>query len=168
MRKNVIQRMEVEQDTLIITDPCYFIREESDWSLFCTDKCFKDEMACQETLSDLGFGECICASTGYGDWSNYIRTTNLKEEVVLGEFCADAGMVAVVTAHDLMHYSRESYELMLDYVEKGLATLIHDFTGTVTLQYESDGTFEQAYIIGESEEYNFSSYRLVQEQELTI
>lgn len=156
MIKQIEQDMIAEDDTLIITDPCYFIKEEH-WSGFCNNECINDDSKCKEYLMQLGFSDrSICGSTGYGDWSNECYD---QDGHSLGEFVADAGMVAVVTAHDLLHYSKESYDKMLEYCDRGLACIIPDYTGRLTYGFEySKDNGKLAVIEGFSDDdFNFSS-----------
>ena len=144
------QKMIADNDTLIITDPCYLLREE-DWNRF--GDIFNYENG-QDFLSSLNFGECIIADTGYGDWSNEV--TNLDKDVRIGTgFTADAGMVCVVTLSDLTNYGYD-YDKITDYIDSGLITVIHGYTGTVTLTYTKGEYGDWAVIKGEGD-FNWST-----------
>lgn len=102
--------------TIIITDPCYVIKDEDK---NCVDYTY------DSIMSKLGISHFIIKSTIYGDWSCTTFKTiddpyyNLKaledaydsDEYVkidypkLGEFCADAGMVAVFDLDELRKYN---------------------------------------------------------------
>lgn len=127
------QQMVVENDTLIITDPCYLMKDE-DWEHFLSLELTSKPIGLDNYLRQYhNFGEVIGADTGYGDWDNEVQET--KTGAVLGEFTADAGMVIVCTASDLTNYGYDREEF-LDLVERGCIAVIPNFTGTVELHYE--------------------------------
>lgn len=129
----VEQEMNVENDTLIITDPCYILKEEH-WEHWLGMEFGESPIGLDNYLRQYhGFGEVIAADTGYGDWNNEVQDS--KTGAVLGEFTADAGMVIVCTASDLTNYGYDR-EKFLDLVERGCITIIPNFTGTVELHYE--------------------------------
>ena len=129
----VEQEMNVENDTLIITDPCYILKEEH-WEHWLGMESGDNPIGLDNYLRQYhSFGEVIAADTGYGDWNNEVQES--KTGAVLGEFTADAGMVIVCTASDLTNYGYDR-EKFLDLVERGCITIIPNFTGTVELHYE--------------------------------
>lgn len=129
----VEQEMNVENDTLIITDPCYILKEEH-WEHWLGMEFGESPIGLDNYLRQYhSFGEVIAADTGYGDWNNEVQDS--KTGAVLGEFTADAGMVIVCTASDLTNYGYDK-EKFLDLVERGCITIIPNFTGTVELHYE--------------------------------
>lgn len=129
----VEQEMNVENDTLIITDPCYILKEEH-WEHWLGMESGDNPICLDNYLRQYhNFGEVIAADTGYGDWNNEVQES--KTGAVLGEFTADAGMVIVCTASDLTNYGYDR-EKFLDLVERGCITIIPNFTGTVELHYE--------------------------------
>lgn len=129
--------------TIIITDPCYFVKEE-DW-----DK----EVYVEEDLIHLGFNTSLCCSTIYGDWSCAVlqreRGENLREDLEelfeehnwkglsgyakeserVGTFCADAGMVSVILMEDLMRYNPD----VVPRLEPHMATIIEDYDGNIDI-----------------------------------
>ena len=132
------QHMKADNDTLIITDPCYLLKEE-DWDEY-TNLAFSNSpvyktLSLDEYLRKYhNFGEVIAADTGIGDWSNSVYVDDDKD-TVLGSFSADAGMVAVFTASDLSNYGYDEEELKR-LVSIGCATIIPDYSGDVVLEYE--------------------------------
>lgn len=126
-----IQTMKADNDTLIITDPCYILKEEH-W----------DDFGNKNGYSDLdkylrhyhNFGEVLGYDTGFGDWSNLVCDNETGKAI--GRFCADAGMVMVCTASDLANYRPDYQEVVKDLVEHGCAAVIPDFTGEVKLSME--------------------------------
>ena len=126
MTTSTLQSMIAENDTLIITDPCYIMKDE-DWDKYTSNL----SIPLDEFLrSRYNFGEVIACGTGVGDWSNEIVDSN---ENVLGRFCADAGMVIVCTASDFANYGGVE-EKLRDYASKGLATIIPDYSGTIVAE----------------------------------
>ena len=158
---------------IIITDPCYIIKKDSeDWR-----KCdYGDNMEV------LGFSNYISESTIYGDWScttprkdvaaqleelcelqrkQYELRKQYGEDSVqskiyddkmfsatvdlknIGGFCADAGMVAVFLLDEVLKYNPN-----FDYHINRLwtTTLIKDFDGEV--EYYIDDAEGEAHIIG--------------------
>ena len=126
MTTSTLQSMIAENDTLIITDPCYIMKDE-DWDKYTSNL----SIPLDEFLrSRYNFGEVIACDTGVGDWSNEIVDSN---ENVLGRFCADAGMVIVCTASDFANYGGDE-EKLRDYASKGLATIIPDYSGAIVAE----------------------------------
>lgn len=143
------QSMHADNDTLIITDPCYLLRDEH-WEHYCNL-----EFAGSNNGGGIGldyylmqyldFGEVIAADTGYGDWSNTIKQGKAKQG-----FFADAGTVCVVTMSDLDKYGADMNEVKRLHDMGGLA-IVENFTGEVTLSYEgSEGQGYWAFIEGKS------------------
>lgn len=154
----VAQTMKADNDTLIITDPCYIMREE-DWDKWTSSNdCFTNPNSLVEYLTnEHNFGEVIAADTGYGDWTNEI--TEVGTDNCLGEFAADAGMVIVCTASDLTNYGYDK-ERIEDLQEKGCLAIIPTYTGTVELVYEYNNKYNDrlAVIHGTSDtDFNFTT-----------
>lgn len=107
---------------IIITDPCY-ICKDGDWN-----KC-----RFGKRMDILGIKNYICRGTIYGDWS--CTTYNSKTNEVIGQFCADAGMVAVFLLDEVLKYNPD-----FDYHTKRpwTTTLIKDFDGEVDFEVVDD------------------------------
>lgn len=107
---------------IIITDPCY-ICKDGDWV-----KC-----GYGNNMEVLGIKNYICRDTIYGDWS--CTTYNSITDEVIGEFCADAGMVAVFLLDEVLKYNPD-----FDYHTERpwTTTLIKDFDGEVDFVIEED------------------------------
>lgn len=152
----VEQEMKADDDTLIITDPCYIMREE-DWDRWI-GMAFSDNPIELDTYLRKyhNFGEVIACDTGYGDWSNEI--IELETGNCLGEFTADAGMVIVCTASDLSNYGYDK-EKIEDLQERGCLTIIPNYSGDIELVYEySSSNGKLAVIHGTSEtDFSFTS-----------
>ena len=144
-----VQTMHADNDTLIITDPCYLMRDEH-WQHYCDMEFSKDPIGLDNYLRQyLSFGEVIAADTGYGDWSNKVFTVD-ESNTVLGEFAADAGMVCVVTASDLTNYGYDREQLQ-DWVKRGLVTVIPNYSGDITLEYHIKDGMRLAVLMGTGE-----------------
>ena len=92
--------MKVENKTIIITDPCYIIKNDEDW-----DNCeYGDYMDVLEGITNYESSNTI-----YGDWSCTIYEGDIEQHSdnnkKLGNFCADAGMVAVFELDEVLKYN---------------------------------------------------------------
>ena len=121
--------------TIIITDPCYIIRDdqEDDW-----DKC-----GYGDNMEALGIKTYLTRGTEYGDWS--CTTFDSDTEKPLGRFCADAGLVSVFLLEEVLVYNPE-----FDYHINNVwtTTLIEDFEGDIEIthrdfSYEDEDTGEE-------------------------
>lgn len=86
-----------------------------------------------EEMELLGIHTYLSDRTIYGDWSCTTFNSDTKEKI--GEFCADAGMVAVFLLDEVLRYNPD-----FNYHTEKLwtTTLIHDFHGTVELHREGE------------------------------
>ena len=133
LRRYLDMEMEFDGD-IIITDPCYIMREnneltENDWS------------ACNygEDMDALGITHYMTRDTLYGDWSCTTFDTDTKE--VIGQFCADAGLVSVFLLDEVLKYNPE-FDYYLN--KKWTTTWIRDFKGTVEFVVKHiDGYYEE-------------------------
>lgn len=82
-----------------------------------------------EDMEAIGIKNYICRDTLYGDWSCTTYNSNTKE--ILGQFCADAGMVGVFLLEEVLKYNPE-----FDYhIERPwTTTLINDFDGEIDFE----------------------------------
>lgn len=117
---------------IIITDPCYIIKAEHHGTKPITDD---DWEACDygNNMEVLGIKNYICHGTIYGDWSCTTFNSVTGEEI--GEFCADAGMVAVFLLDEVIKYNPD-----FDYHtnKPWTTTLIKDFEGEVDFEVIDD------------------------------
>ena len=103
------------QGNIIITDPCYIIKNRE-------DREFWDEL----NLSCFGFTNYLTHNTLYGDWG--CHTFDMDTQKAIGEFCADGGEVGVFLLDEVLKYN-PNYD---DYLKaKHAVTLIKDFNGEV-------------------------------------
>ena len=123
---------------IIITDPCYIMRAKhhgteplhgDDWK-YCNYGGF---------MEVLGIQNYICRDTLYGDWS--CTTFNSDTNEKLGEFCADAGMVAVFLLDEVLAYNPDfDYHINRPWT----TTLIKDFDGEVEFVVKHiEGAYEE-------------------------
>jgi hypothetical protein len=111
-----------DNEDIIITDPCYIIKADTD-----------DWRKCNygNDMEALGFTNYKIRDTIYGDWSCTVFNTDTNEKI--GEFCADAGMVGVFSLSEVLKYNPEfDYHLK----RKWTTTLIESFTGDVWFEVE--------------------------------
>lgn len=105
---------------IIITDPCYIIKKNSgDWG-----KC-----GYGDNMKAIGIENYLCRDTIYGDWSCTTFNSDTKEAI--GEFCADAGMVAVFLLDEVLAYNPD-----FDWykTKPWTTTLIKDFDGDIEMK----------------------------------
>ena len=103
-----------DSEDIIITDPCYF-----------TDN--YDDLA--------NNGKMIYSSTLYGDWSCTVYDTNNK---ILGEFCADAGLVCAISLKELLKVN-PNFDYHIN--RKWTTTLIPSFTGDIQIKVDYNNEF---------------------------
>ena len=126
---------------VIITDPCYIIRKENELTEDDWEACGYGDY-----IEELGIKNYLCRDTIYGDWS--CTTFRKENDEVLGEFCADAGLVAVFLLDEVLAYNPD-----FDYhVERPwTTTLIKDFDGDIeinTVEINEDDYDIEVRVIG--------------------
>lgn len=104
---------------IIITDPCYVIKEDLKGNYY--------------NFKSVGVEHSMVRDTLYGDWSCTVYNTDSGE--VLGNFCADAGMVSVLSLDEILQYNPE-----FDYhiTKPWATTLIRNFKGSVQFMVKED------------------------------
>lgn len=137
----------IVKDDIIITDPCYVVKDE-DW-----DKCEYGDR-----LDKLGFTNYISEPTIYGDWActtfampisdlkDVLSNPDLirrKEYSTLGEFCADAGMVCVTTMSEAVKYDSEFPKWIKEH--PWCVTVVPNFEGVVDYYVDENA---EAHIYG--------------------
>ena len=131
---------------IIITDPCYIIRAKHHGTVPLA----KDDWeACDygRDMEVFNITTYLTDDTGCGDWS--CKTINKDTEQVLGEFCADSGMVSVFLLDEVLKYNPDfDYHLNRPHT----TTLIKDFDGDITIDYVSYQYSEDDNKTYESEE----------------
>lgn len=124
---------------IVITDPGYIIPAGSDdWEV--SNDC--------DNMENLGLKTNLVSYTGIGDWSNSI--TDSKGNV-LGEFCADCGLVGVFLLDEVLSYNPDFKNDM----EKNphIATVIKGFKGNVIV----DDSIEDWTVVRSDGNIKFSS-----------
>lgn len=113
---------------IIITDPCYVIKDE-EWGDIL------DELALGErglTFEWKGM-KFLSSDTGYGDWA--CTTFNLRTGKAIGQFCADAGLVAVFSLEEVLKYDPTfNYHIERPWT----TTWIKNFHGEASIVYFTD------------------------------
>ena len=101
---------------IIIGDPCEMVKSEEDWQ------------ACEwgEHLENIGFKNYICAEMEE-ECPNVIDGNGK----MLGTFCTDSCMVAIVKLDDLLAYN-PTFDQHISYPKNW--TIIKDFNGTIKVE----------------------------------
>ena len=120
-----------DHEDILITDPCYIlVKEEGD---------HKDDWhKCNygSNFEVLGIHKYITRDTLYGDWGCTVWNKDTKEEI--GEFCADAGLVSILSLDEVKAYNPDIEKWCEEH--KWCATIIRDFTGKAQIKVGfSDG-----------------------------
>ena len=160
----VEQEMIADNDTLVITDPCYIMKDEH-WEQWLDMEFTKNPIGLDKYLREYhNFGELIAADTGVGDWSNEVINTTTGE--MIGRFCADAGMVIVCTLSDLTNYGYDEDKIKR-YEGNGGVAIIPNYSGHIRLCYEENKGDEYSCrlavieAVGDTEEdINFNTMHL--------
>lgn len=116
---------------ILITDPCYIIRKDrkDDWNTCCYGY----------DMEKLGINHYMIRDTLYGDWRCTTFDSDTKESI--GRFCADAGLVSVMSLDEVLKYNPDYYgDLVFT------ATIIRDFYGTVQFVVKQDKNKEEYYL----------------------
>lgn len=143
--------MRVENKTIIITDPCYIVNncteknpnpvpftkeavespnyEEIREAYYDWEEEHNDWKKCAygSNMEALGISNYICRDTLYGDWSCSTYNTDTKE--CIGNFCADAGLVAVFELDEIRAYNSNIDKWIEDH--SWCVTVIKNFTGNI-------------------------------------
>ena len=142
-RETVTETMLADNDTLVVTDPCYLLAKEH-WEHFCNlcfDEKYEKTKKVSITISEYlrkyhNFGEVVGGDTGYGDWSNAVKTETGR---IIGNFVADAGMVICCTVSDLVNYNPSIMSTINELERVGSLAVIPDYTGEVIYELEDRG-----------------------------
>jgi hypothetical protein len=117
---------------VIITDPCYFIKDEI-WSALCGEAWFDNGKNTPFTDGGTLYyngATILYSSTAHGDGSYDVTEV---DGIRHSSFGVDAGMMAIVTREDLEKISNE------DFAIDTLCAYVEDFHGTVDA--DGDGNF---------------------------
>ena len=135
----VVCSMDFKDETIIITDPCYitfnaFLNKGKGWPYFLERlDMLNAKSGFAGGIIALPDGSRVMVSdTVYGDWNCrvYCSSYDGMTAVALGQFCADAGLVCVVSdkccTNDIKNYGTWCW------------TQIPNFTGTVSIVRYND------------------------------
>lgn len=113
--------IEFKNEDIVITDPCYIIKDE-DW----------EKSSFGSNLRIFGVTNYLTRDTLYGDWS--CTVFNLDEDrKLIGEFCADAGLVCVLSLRDAIEKINPNFEQWAK-DHDWCVTIIRNFTGFVQIK----------------------------------
>lgn len=113
--------IEFKNEDIVITDPCYVVKDE-DWG--------KSNYGCD--LKVFNVTNYLTCDTLYGDWS--CTVFNLDEDrKPIGEFCADAGLVSVLSLGDVIEKINPNFERWAK-DHDWCVTIIKNFTGFVQIK----------------------------------
>ena len=144
--KKVVCSKHFENETILITDPCYptfkgVTDKDKFWDAFC-NRFFSlpGRGGLMELPNDVG--EIMVSDTLYGDWSCHTFEGSLddwkkKGKKVLGAFCADAGLVCVIPESLCDDYYKTSWT----------TTKIDNFTGDVQILVVNMGNGEEDEVV---------------------
>lgn len=123
---------------ILITDPCYIMRAEHHGTQPITED---DWDACDygSNMEALGITHFMTRDTIYGDWGCSVYNSDTQD--VIGHFCADAGLVSVLSLEEVLKYN-PSFDYHVE--RPWTSTVIQDFSGTVQFVVErTEGTYEE-------------------------
>lgn len=123
------QTIHFEDETVLITDSCYFIKND-EWLVSNYGK----------SLKKFGFSNYLSKDTIYGDWFCTAVEEGTNKE--LGTFSADSGNVCVVSLKQVLEYNPKFADTLKKAPE--IATVLEHFTGDIT--YKTD--HYKAYLAG--------------------
>lgn len=137
---NYSPTLQAEMDAYHKAENESLVAYRSDW-----DKC-----KCGQDMFVLGLNNFLVNNTKYGDWSCTTYNSDTKEPI--GEFCADAGMVAVFQLDEVLKYNPNfDYHINRPWT----TTLIKDFHGEVEIRLVDEETVQ---VIGTGN-INFITYQ---------
>ena len=130
----VIGEIELNNETLVITDPCYLLHKgNGDEIKEINGKVFNDPwVACGYGYKFNVFGveKFVTSTTLYGDWScTVFDQKNTKK--TYGEFCADAGLVTIIPLYEVLKFNPTWLDWHKDH--EWCSSLIPDFNGKVRI-----------------------------------
>lgn len=112
--------------TILITDPCYFVRNDSDWH----DCSFGADMGA------LGLSHYLYIDAG-DEIGGTVRNTDTGE--VLGEFCTDSCAVVVTYYDEVIRYNPQHEADLAKYPNTG--AVIRDFHGDIGFDFDNNVFF---------------------------
>jgi hypothetical protein len=126
--KQCAEGLDFDHEDIVITDPCYFHVDAK-----------PEKMIQRDTI--------------YGDWSCSVFA-EYDEPEIIGEFCADSGMVCVAALKDVLKISPEFENWAKEH--DWCATIIRNYTGHVVIIERKEGGDSACVVVeGKGPELNF-------------
>ena len=122
-RGTKICEMQFDHEDVIITDPCYLIRNRRQWMSFVDHIPFDDVPS---TLSS-GKMRMLVADTIFGDWMCSLEGTLCGKEHDFGTFTADAGLVCACAP------GHRRLDAVVSRLPCQCYVILRKFTGTVRI-----------------------------------
>jgi len=113
--------IEFKDEDIVITDPCYVVKDE-DWG----------KSSYGRDLKVFGVTNYLTRDTLYGDWSCTAYSLDEGGKPI-GEFCADAGLVSVLSLRDAVKKINLNFEQWAK-DHDWCVTIIKNFTGFVQIK----------------------------------
>ena len=133
---------------VVITDPCYLVRDEL-WRELCETKLNNARIT--PTKVEIGGVRMILADTIYGDWMCVLEGSRNGEEHTFGRFTADAGMVCAAA------FGRTDPDKALERLPKTCWTMLPSFTGSITITHRRGGCTVTGVGRSEGRDVSFAS-----------
>ena len=143
--------MDFTAQDVVITDPCYLVRDEL-WRELRETKL--DAARIAPTKIEIGGVRMILADTIYGDWMCSLEGARNGEEYTFGRFTADAGMVCAAA------FGRTDPNGVLARLPKTCWTMLPLFTGSVTIAHRCGGCTVTGVGRSEGREVSFASRQI--------
>ena len=121
--------LHVSGSDVVITDPCYLIKDEL-WSSLCSTEFLQTRVS--PRVLRVGTVDILLADTIYGDWMCRLEGVEDGEPKTFGTFTADAGMVCATTFGP----KDEAWEAF-SHLPQRCWCVIPDFMGSVTITHRS-------------------------------
>jgi hypothetical protein len=125
--KIIGEKLNVKGD-IIITDPCYFIKEGDDWQLYCKAWGSNEN----EALKQFSISPSIIIESDEINCEVYDDKGN-----AIGKFCSDSAHVCVCLLEDVLEYNPDYNDFNKENV-KNSVTIIRDFNGEVEVHEVSE------------------------------
>lgn len=124
---------------IIITDPCYIVKDE-DW--FTPEQEEMKVLPMYAMKAICGFSNYLCNDTLIGDCS--CETINDRTGEIIGGFGVDAGLLCVCYLDEVLKYRPDFKEEYMQ-PKSTLVTLIRDFHGNITIGESEDGVYSVVF-----------------------
>lgn len=127
----ILDSVDFENNDIVIIDPCYVL-SSSDY-----EDCYETSDSVLYGLQGVGLCRAVCGDTIINTWRMKIITAG-REPCKLGEVETVTRFVAVLSLDEVKKYRPNfNYKGLM---ETGLATVIENFTGRVSIEQVDDRT----------------------------